>query len=180
MNRGDTQNADVYTLGNFGTNNGVAALSQTLTIENTNSANIATVNFGSGAYDIFVPTHGAGAYAFNETAPNGAGLAGLTSTSTTGQWADIRGAITGDLLSFTDPVQSVDSMGTFANIAAGISASLAIPANAHEADIFQVGNNTFIFDNASGSVSLTAADALVEVAGIHAVTVSASHILTLA
>ena len=92
MNRGSTLNHDVYTLGNFGSNNGVGGDLQELTIFNTNPANNATINFGSGAYLIDVPAHTGGNYTFNDTAPNGAGLTGLTFASTSGQWAILEGA----------------------------------------------------------------------------------------
>ena len=69
VDRGATFNADVYTLGNFGTDNGYfsnvggnptaipVALSQDFSIFNTNpnANNTATINFGSGAYNIFDP-----------------------------------------------------------------------------------------------------------------------------
>ena len=84
VNRLNTNNADVYTLGNFGTNLGTPATEQQLTIENTNPANTATIKFGSGAYIIADELHPAGTHSYVQTAANGAGLANL---STASQWA---------------------------------------------------------------------------------------------
>ncbi len=174
VNRGDAAPADVYTLGNFGTNNLVGADSQALTIEGAGGASTATINFGSGAYNISVPTHAGGAYSFVDTAPNGAGLANSNSVAT---WAQIVGALTGDTLTFQpDQVQNVSSFGAVANLATGIADALQTAA--HTASEFNFGGNTYFFDHADASNAITAKDAMVEVAGVfNALTVDSNHVI---
>ena len=178
VNRLATNNADVYTLGNFGTNVGVSTTEQQLEIQNTNPANTATINFGSGAYIINDELHPAGTHSYVQTAANGAGLANL---STASQWAvimNLHGAPNSDTLKFaTDNVQTFVNSGAAPSIAMGIANALTTAP--HTASEFEVGGNTFIFDHADNSASLTAADAMVQLVGIHPIAaVSAANAIT--
>lgn len=178
VNRLNTNNADVYTLGNFGTNLGTPATEQQLTIENTNPANTDTIKFGSGAYLITDELHPAGTHSYVQTAANGAGLANL---STASQWAmivNLHGAPNSDSLTFAkDNVQTFVNSGAAPSIAMGIANALTTAA--HTASEFEVGGNTFIFDHADNSASLTAADAMVQLVGIHPIAaVSAANAIT--
>ena len=138
MNRLNTNNADVYTLGNFGTNLGTPATEQQLTIENTNPANTDTIKFGSGAYLITDELHPAGTHSYVQTAANGAGLANL---STASQWAlivNLHGGPNSDTLTFaTDNVQTFVNSGAAASIAMGIANALTTAA--HTASEFESG-----------------------------------------
>ena len=173
VNRGATFNADVYTLGNFGTDNGYFTgvsgntTAQAFTITNTNPLNVATINFGSGAYNIFDPgAHGN--FAYVNTAPNGAGLvSGLSATPNLAQWGAIFNSLAGDTLQFAkDPVQSILDGPAATTVLLGIQAGLANPA--HSATFFSdAAGNTFVFDHAdSNALSVTPADALVEFVGV--------------
>ncbi|MGA7533557.1 MAG: hypothetical protein WBW27_16915, partial [Pseudolabrys sp.] len=71
VNRLVTNNADVYTLGNFGTNVGVTSTEQQLEIQNDNPANTGTVKFGSGAYLITDAPHPSGTHSYIQTSANG-------------------------------------------------------------------------------------------------------------
>jgi hypothetical protein len=192
----DTNNAfnDVYTLGNFGTDNGFFgsvnnALVQQLGIGNGNSDNTFTFNFGSGAY-IFTSlaaNPGAASHNYIQTAANGAGLANL---NTGAQWAIINNAHGGgnsDTLTFqSDSVQKFVNLGdlggstsAISGIAAGIGE--ALNTSAHTVVEFTFKGNTFIFDHADDSFALTAADAMVELTGIHPIAaISAAHEITFA
>jgi hypothetical protein len=178
VNRLMTDNADVYTLGNFGTYVGVPTAEQQLTIENDNPANTATINFGSGAYLITDALHPAGTHSYVQTAANGAGLAHL---STASQWAiiiNLHGAPNSDTLTFaTDNVKAFVNSGAAPSIAMGIANGLTTAA--HTASEFEVGGNTFIFDHADNSATLTAADAMVQLVGVHPIAaVSAANAIT--
>ena len=178
VNRLNTNNADVYTLGNFGTNVGSPTTEQQLTIQNGNPANTATINFGSGAYIISDELHPAGTHSYVQTAANGAGLA---NQSTASQWAiivNMHGAANSDILTFaTDTVQTFVNSGAVASIAAGIATGLT--SAAHTATAFFFGGNTFIFDHADNSASLTASDAMVQLVGIHPIAaVSAANAIS--
>ena len=178
VNRLSTNNADVFTLGNFGTNLGAPTTEQHLTIDNGNPANTGTINFGSGAYLITDAPHPAGTHSYVQTAANGAGLANL---STASQWAiidNLHGAPNSDTLKFaTDNVQTFVNSGAAPSIAMGIANALTTAA--HTASEFEVGGNTFIFDHADTSALLTAADAMVQLVGIHPIAaVSAGNAIT--
>jgi len=184
VDRGNTANNDVFTLGNFGTDLLTAGRFQTLTIDNANANNAGTVNFGSGAYDINVPTHTGGNWAFVNTAPVGLGLNSLGSlpNAPTGeaQWALIAGVVKGDTLQFQDNIQTaVNGATAFATVTQGIAAANALltPHTAYDFTVTGVGNS-FIYDDVSGVNSVTAADSLVAVTGTHTISVNASHILT--
>jgi len=152
----------------------VGADSQALTIEGAGGASTATINFGSGAYNISVPTHTGGAYSFVDTAPNGAGLANSNSVAA---WAQIVGVVAGDTLTFQpDQVQNISSFGAVANLATGIADALQTAA--HTASEFNFGGNTYFFDHADASNAITAKDAMVEVAGVfNALTVDSNHVI---
>ena len=178
VNRLNTNNADVYTLGNFGTNLGTPATEQQLTIENTNPANTDTIKFGSGAYLITDELHPAGTHSYVQTAANGAGLANL---STASQWAmivNLHGAPNSDSLTFaTDNVQTFVNSGAAPSIAMGIANALTTAA--HTASNSSSGEIRIIFDHADNSASLTAADAMVQLVGIHPIAaVSAANAIT--
>jgi hypothetical protein len=180
VDRGATLNNDIYTLGNFGTDNGYFTSnednSQEFQVDNTNPGNVGTINFGSGAYEITIPsTHGTWNYV--QTAANGTGLiSGLSATPTMlAQWADFIHAHNGDTLLFkTDSVQSLDDQGT-KTVTAGITASLATPA--HTASFFRDGGgNTFVFDHADSNMTgITAADSLVEFENVTFTGLGAGH-----
>jgi hypothetical protein len=170
VNRNDTDgngsnNADVYTLGNFGTNNGAPTTEQQLTITNGNAANVATINFGSGAYMITDPgAHGV--YNYVNTAANGAGLA--SGLPTLQQWGIINGDLNGDTLLFKgDSVQNIVNIAAaVGSVAAGIMDGLARAQ--HTVTAFNFGGNTYFFDHAGTStINVSPTDALVEVTGIH-------------
>ena len=163
-----TTNNDVYTLGNFGTDNTSPGQFQELTVQYNSvpRPNTITINFGSGAYQFFdnsgipEPTH-----SFVNTAPNGAGLANVNTVQT---WADLNNSFAGDLVTFKgDNVQNMDNTATtFATVQAGIAFGLADAA--HTAVTFHVtgfGLDTFIFDHADASFALTAKDAMVNLVG---------------
>jgi len=180
-----TVNNDVYTLGNFGTDLLTAGKFQTLTIENVNPNNTATIHFGSGADFINVPGHIGGNYAFVNDTPVGLGLdtLGNLPNAPTGaaQWALITSVVKGDTLQFQDSIQNVSNVGpAFATVSAGIAAANG-NLLAHTAYDFHVTGiaASFIYDDASGTNSVTAADSLVAVTGTHAISlVTASHILS--
>jgi hypothetical protein len=172
VDRGSTLNNDIYTLGNFGTDNGYFSgdfftHTQTFQIDNGIGANVATINFGSGAYIIGDPiTHGT--FNYVQTAANGAGLvSGLSATPTPlAQWAVIFNAKNGDTLHFTtDSVQNLADQGNVA-FSTGISDSLMTAA--HTASFFRdLAGNTFVFDHADNvATGITAADSLVEFGNI--------------
>jgi hypothetical protein len=212
VDRGGAFEADTYTLGNFGTDNGyflpvnagvvpvafTTATSQTFQIFNSNALNVATINFGSGAYNIVDPnTAGVGppvagtvgshgVFAYVQTAQNGAGLnSGLSHTPNEAQWAAISYSLAGDTLTFAkDPVSSLhDDATTPTTVTAGIQAGLLNPV--HSATFFSdAAGNTFVFDHGdSNAISVTSADALVELVGVAytaaASTLSVHHVITL-
>jgi hypothetical protein len=172
---------NVYTLGNFGTNNGVFVDAQRLVIFNDASNNTGTINFGSGAYIITDAAHPAGSHGYVQTAANGAGLANL---DTAAQWAiinNVHGGLNSDTLTFTaDNVQTFVNLGAVNRIQDGIGNALGLQA--HMAVEFTVpAGNTFIFDHADSSFALTPADAMVELTGIHPIAaISATHEITFA
>jgi hypothetical protein len=113
-----------------------------------------------------------------ETAANGAGLiagnADNLIAGTAAQWAriiNIHGnATTGDTLLFqsTPSSQPTLNTGAFASVGDGIVVALTLTP-AGTASFFDVGGNTFVFNHADASATLTAADAMVEVTGVHTV-----------
>jgi len=178
MNGNGPNNADVYTLGNFGTNVGVSTAEQQLQIQNGNPANTDTINFGSGAYVITDAPHPNGTHSYVQTAANGTGLANVGTAS---QWAIIvklHGAPNSDTLTFaTDNVKTFVNSGAAPSIAMGIANALTTAA--HTASEFEFNGNTFIFDHADNSASLTAADAMVQLVGMHPIAaVSAANAIT--
>ena len=138
---------------------------QQLTITNTNPANVATINFGSGAYTITDPgAHGV--YNYVNTAANGAGLA--SGLPTLQQWGIINGDLDGDTLLFKgDSVQNIVNIAAaVGSVAAGIMDGLA--GAQHTVTAFNFGGNTYFFDHAGTStINVSPTDALVEVTGIH-------------
>ena len=190
----DTHNAyaDVFTLGNFGTDNGFFSngnangLFQQLEI---GSHNPDTINFGSGAYVITTNADNIGATSHNyvQTTANGAGLANL---NTGAQWAiinNVHGGGNSDTLTFkADNVQTFANLGDLggsASAISGIAAGIgeALNTSAHTVVEFTFKGNTFIFDHADSSFALTPADAMVELTGIHPIAaVSAAHEITFA
>ena len=189
----DTLNAyaDVFTLGNFGTDNGFfsngnESLFQQLEI---GSNNPDTINFGSGAYGITTNADNIGASSHNyvQTTANGAGLADL---NTGAQWAiinNVHGGGNSDTLTFkADNVQTFANLGDLggsASAISGIAAGIgeALNTSAHTVVEFTFKGNTFIFDHADNSFALTAADAMVEITGIHPIAaVSAAYEITFA
>ena len=167
VDRGSGVNNDVFTLGNFGTNNLVAANSQELIITNGNANNTDTINFGSGAYQIFDAPHAGtnNPHAYVNTAPNGAGLAsGLPGLE---QWADIHNSASGDTLQFKGgAVQNTINFGVVGSIQAGINDGLAQAPD--DATVFHFAGNTFVFDHVGTSnVNISASDAMVELVGVN-------------
>ena len=129
--RGATNDLDVYTLGNFGTDNGFFGSNnlgafQKLVIDNDAADSTATINFGSGAYLIGLTPHPVGSYSYVQTAANGAGLANLNTGAA--QWAIINNAHGGgdsDTLTFkTDNVQTFVNSGDVSSLQAGIGSAL--------------------------------------------------------
>jgi hypothetical protein len=183
--------ADVYTLGNFGSDNGFfstnnSGLVQKLQISALNPG--GTINFGSGAYIIDGAEHSDVSHNYVETAANGMGLANL---NTGAQWAiinQVHGGGNSDTLTFkTDNTLTFVNLGSLDNtpisatsaIAGGIGK--ALNTSAHTVVEFTFAGNTFIFDHADGSFALTAADAMVELTGIHPIAaINASHQITFA
>jgi hypothetical protein len=180
--RGATLDADVYKLGNFGTDIGGVfnastgvTTSQHFTIANTNPLNTATIDFGSGAYSITDAVHTTNPYNYVETAANGAGLiagnADNLIAGTAAQWARISGihvGATGDTLLFqsTPSSQPTVNLGPQGTVGVGIVVALTLTP-AGTASTFDVGGNTYVFNHADASATLTAADSMVEVTGIH-------------
>ena len=172
--RGDTSNADVYTLGNFG--GGQGSLVQRLYIQYLAADNTDTINFGSGAYIITDAEHSAASHTYVQTAANGANLANLNLGV---QWATIinaHGGTNSDTLTFkTDNVETFVNLGEVSSLQAGIGSALGTLA--HKVVEFTFAGNTFIFDHADSSFALTPADAMVELTGIHPIAaVSGAHI----
>src|SRR5262249_54958391 len=134
VNRGATVNADVYTLGNFGTDINTAGKFQMLTISDAAATNVDTIKFGSGAYQITYAPHMITAHhSYVNTAPNGAGLANLNASS---QWALIINTAPGDTILFKgDSVQTLINSGAAPSIAIGIANGLATAA--HTASEFE-------------------------------------------
>ena len=170
MNRNDTDgnanNADVFTLGNFGTNVAVSTAEQQLEIQNGNPANTDTINFGSGAYAITDAVHVAPAsHSYVNTAANGAGLAIAANIPTQQPWAEIANAIAGDTLQFKgDTVQNTFNIGpqTFAT---GIAMALANTGSTRTQFSTLREIRTSLTMRARSNVSISAADALVEIIG---------------
>jgi len=193
VDRGVTNNNDVYTLGNGPAHPGAGLGSlynaafpvtygtgyQELGIEQDNTVvgttNTATIKFGSGAYFIYdnspiaEPTH-----AYVNTAPNGANM---TNLNTTAIWAFLNDITAKDTLQFTgDNVQTVDNSGAATSLANGLATALATAA--HTAVAFNISGNTYLFDHVDNSTNITAKDAMVEVAGVfNANTVDAAHVV---
>src|SRR5262249_18506544 len=153
-----------YTLGNFGTDINTAGKFQMLTISDAAATNVDTINFGSGAYQITDAPHVITAHHnYVNTVANGAGLANLNTAS---QWALIVNTAPGDTVLFKgDSLQTLINSGAAPNTAIGIANGLATAA--HTALEFENGGNTFYFDHADNSTTITAADPLIEVTGIH-------------
>jgi hypothetical protein len=204
---GSGNQADVYTLGNFGSDLNTAGKFQVFTFVHQNAFsapgvpaplnadqnNTATINFGSGAYFINDALHNAGinnVHNYVNTAANGTALGTL---NTAAPYALIESAFnggdivlnggsviqTGDTLQFKqDNVSTVNATnlggaGGAASVEAGVATALAT-LGAHQAGFFTVaatapfgGGDTFVFDHADASLTLTAADALVGFAGLH-------------
>src|SRR5262249_3531650 len=100
------------------------------------------------------------------TAANGDGLANLNTAS---QWALIINTAPGDTVLFKgDGVQTLINSGAAPSIAIGIAQGLATAA--HTVWEFENGGNTYYFDHADNSATITAADALIAVTGIHPIT----------
>ena len=166
VDRGSGVNNDVFSLGNFGSNNLVGGDFQELIITNGNANNTDTINFGSGAYQIFDAPHAGtiNPHTYVNTAPNGAGLAsGLPGAE---QWADIHNAASGDFLTFKgDTVQNTFNFGAVGSIAAGIADGLSEAP--HSASTFHFAGDTFVFDHVGTStVNIAPSDAMVELVGI--------------
>jgi hypothetical protein len=166
VDRGSGVNNDVFSLGNFGSNNLVAGDFQELIITNGNANNTDTINFGSGAYQIFDAPHAGtiNPHTYVNTAPNGAGLAsGLPGAE---QWADIHNAASGDFLTFKgDTVQNTFNFGGVGSIAAGIADGLSEAP--HSASTFHFAGATFVFDHVgSSTVNIAPSDAMVELVGV--------------
>jgi hypothetical protein len=165
VNRLSTNNPDIYTLGNFGTNVAVSTAEQQLEIQNGNPANTDTINFGSGAYAITDAVHVAPAsHSYVNTAANGAGLI-AANIPTQQPWAEIANAIAGDTLQFKgDSVQNTFNIG-LQTFATGIAMALANPQ--HTATVFTFAGSTFIFDHAgTSSMNVSPTDALVQLVGV--------------
>ena len=164
----------------------LTASSNKLEIDNEANDNTDTINFGSGAYIINdAARFWAASHNYVETAANGTGLANLNIAAA--QWSIINnthGGGNSDTLTFkTDNVQTLVNLGEVsvgfgqAGVASGSVRRIA----AHTAVEFTFNGNTFIFDHADGSFALTAADAMVELTGIHPIAaVSAAHEITFA
>jgi hypothetical protein len=176
VDRGATVNNDSYTLGNFGTDNKGPTTSQSLMIKDTQLGNVDTINFGSGAYNIVDAPHTAN-HSYVNTAPDGAGLAGLPAQ----QFAGISNTKPADTLTFKgDTVQAINNAGPQASLAAGLTAALFQPQ--HTATAFQFGGNTFIFDHAGTANVLSPTDSLVSLIGVafNANTISPGGIINFA
>jgi hypothetical protein len=181
--RPSANNNDVYTLGNFGSDNGFFGNGkgqfQQLQIDNGAADNTDIINFGSGAYIITDAPHPGASHNYVQTAANGSGLANLDDDAA--QWAiinNVHGGSNSDTLLFkTDNPQMFSNFGQVETIEDGISFALGLPA--HTLVAFTFNGNTFIFDHANDSFALTPADAMVELTGIHPIAaISAAHVLT--
>jgi hypothetical protein len=173
VNRGATVNADVYTLGNFGTDINTAGKFQMLTISDAAATNVDTINFGSGAYEITDAPH-AITHNYVNTAANGGGLANLNTAS---QWALIINTAPGDTVLFKgDGVQTLINSGAAPSIAIGIADGLATVA--HTVFEFETGGNTYYFDHADNSATINTADTLIAVTGIHPINLASLNPVT--
>jgi hypothetical protein len=180
--RGATNNPDVYTLGNFGSADFVPGLYQMLTIEDSLPNNTDTINFGSGAYFINDAAHPAASHSYVQTAANGAAVANFLQTGY--QWAiinNMHGGPNSDTLTFkTDSVQMFVNLGEQVGLPQGIDNALA-NTHAHTVIEFTISKVTYVIDHADNSFALTAADAMVELTGIHPIAaISAAHEITFA
>ena len=184
VNRNDANgngpnNAGVFTLGNFGTDNQATTTEQQLTITNGNPANVATINFGSGAY-LIADAAPHGVYNYVNTAANGAGLA--SGLPTLQQWADISNAQAGDTLLFKgDTVQNLFQVPGAVTIATGIADALAQAP--HTATFFNdAAGDTFVYDRVGTGANIAPGDAMVEIVGVAfhfpASTLAASGLIT--
>ena len=177
---------DIYTLGNFGTNAVGAtpfSTAQHLVIENTNTNNGGTINFGSGAYDITDSPHAAtnSPHTYVNTAPNGAGLIAGFTPGTLEPWAEITNAhaaaVGGDNLMFKNAITNTFNLGAQASVGAGITAAIAANGGqANTAGVFWVGTNGYVFDHSVTSTgpNISPTDSLVEFVGIAAPTFTGS------
>jgi hypothetical protein len=115
-----------------------------------------------------------------QTAANGAAVANLLQTGD--QWAiinNMHGGSNSDTLTFkTDNVQMFVNLGEQVEIAEGIDNAL-LNTHAHTVIEFTISKVTYIVDHADDSFALTAADAMVELTGIHPIAaISAAHEIT--
>ncbi len=196
--------ADTFTLGNFGSDLTTGGKFQTFTFVHDTAVgsgvndplNTATFNFGSGAYSINDAPHTPN-HAYVNTAPNGTALGTLSGTSDTPAPFALIGTAggttsvitTGDTLLFKgDNVSTFDAtpIADPGNVAAGVAAAL-LTLGAHEAGFFTpttgaFTGDTFVFDHANASLALSASDALVGFVGVHATlltSLSTGHVLGL-
>src|SRR5271165_4131967 len=180
VDRGVTNNNDVYTLGNGPAHPGAglgslfnAAFPNTygtgyqefgIQYDNPTPSNAVTINFGSGAYFIYDNSAVEPGHNYVNTAPNGANLANLNSTAI---WAALANTNTGDTLLFKgDSVQTIDNAGAVGSLAAGLNIALAQAAHTVTAFNFGAGTDTVFFDHVDNSTNITAKDAMVEVTGV--------------
>ena len=73
-----------------------------------------------------------------------------------------------------DSVQTLINSGAAPSIAIGIANGLATAA--HTAWEFENSGNTFYFDHADNSATITAADALIAVIGIHPINLASLNV----
>jgi hypothetical protein len=197
---GSGNNADVYTLGNFGTNLEAIGKFQALLVSNEPAPgplpenNSATYNFGSGAY-VIVDSFNNGGHTYNDTAANGAALNTLTAADTVAPFAMIQmhnllpAPATPEFLTFSAAtgISSVNvaNLGGFGSVLLGAQFAAAnLPA--HQAGFFDVtagpfNGDTFVFAHTDTSAAFTANDALVGIVGAHVIAgISATHVIDIA
>jgi hypothetical protein len=137
------------------------------------------------AHNGFSGAFGPSVHNYVNTVANGAFL-NLATVNTVQNYTSIANTATGflgtDTLLFKqDPVNSVAAGNpTFGTISAGLLNDLLTLAP-HQAGVFNVGANSYIFDHADSSTAFTAHDSLVEIAGNPGVAltgVNTSHVIT--
>ena len=181
VNRGTTNNLDVFTLSNFGTDLGNDnGASQTFTVTDDLPNYIDTINFGSGAYLINDTDHPDVSHSYVQTAANGIAIGNFQFQQQWAAFGTVHGGQNSDTLTFkTDNVETFVNLGVQTSFAVGLANALS-STQAHTAVAFKTSNDgTWIFDHADNSSVLTAADSMIQLVGTYSIAgVSATHEIT--
>ncbi|MFI4941330.1 MAG: hypothetical protein ACHP7O_13445, partial [Burkholderiales bacterium] len=182
---------------NLGLTGANAGEADSITVGNGNdyivdgsTAGVVAVTVGTGSNLIDLSAGSAATYAATvtlgaHTATTGIDQinVGTVQASTVAPNTVIHGAVTGDIITFADAASAVEvtavqqtAISALANLAAAVANADALASTvAHSATSFQYGGNTYIIESvAAGNGTLAAGDSLVELVGVHTVTVNAS------